>query len=133
MEPLESAGADLDIKKIAESCNQIMDPDGKAPLLVTHASVMHCRQRARELAGKRHDPNQKAQDFAAGIAEDLFSGALQDYYPQKKVKGAGSDSCYVRRDKLTADDVEYNAHRMDAAGDSLKEHASALRAWWASQ
>ena len=127
--PLESREVDIiSPAYVAESVSNSLDPEHDSPELIAWCATLHLRERCRKLLAKRHDPVKKAESFANGENEDLFGYLLQDYYPSK-FRGGGSEPVYIKRDKLTAEEINFNAKRMRRAGESLLQHADALQAY----
>ena len=129
---------DLESKKIniispawvASEVDKEIDPAGLSPTLKTYASTMQIRESVRRQLAKRHDPIQRAKDFAGNETCDLFSDKLQAYYPIKiTLKNGERQPVYTLLENLTDQDVTSIAGRMDRAGDSLKDHSRALRGW----
>jgi hypothetical protein len=130
--PLEESNVEIiDPAYIANKVDSLIDPGSKAPELKTYASTMRIREMTRKVLAKRHDPNEKAKDYAEGVSDDLFGENLQLRYPAKRqLKGNGVAPVYVLRDCLTEEEVEYNCTRMDKGAESLHAHSDALRAWF---
>lgn len=127
--PLESNAVDIiSPAHVADAVRSSLDPEHDSPELIAWSATMHLRERCRKLLAKRHDPVKKAESFVHGETEDLFGYLLQGYYPSK-FRGDGSDSVYVKRDKMTAQEINFNTKRMRRAGESLVQHADALSAY----
>lgn len=127
--PMEEAGVDIDPVFVAAQVDRLIDPGSVSPALKTYASVMQIRGMTRKRLARRHDPVERANEFAAEGTGDLFEGSLQPYYPAKRPSEDGAETIYVRREKLTDIDVQAIAARMSKAGESLMKHARALLAW----
>lgn len=132
--PLEETGRDVSVVEVANSVDALIDPDCSAPPLKTYASTMRIREQVRKHLARRHDPVQRAEDYAEGQGDDLFNGTLQAYYPAKRQTDEGSKSpVYVPIERLTEVDVAAVCGRMEKAGASLVKHADALKAWFYSR
>ena len=66
-------------------------------------------------------------DKAAAV--DMFSGALQDYYPVRRTVDEEEKLFYAKRQSLSNDDIDRIATRMEKASESLREHSDALRSY----
>lgn len=133
--PLEESGVViLDPNLIANSVMQSIDPEKDSPDLVAYCATMDLRGRCRKFLARRHDPVEKAKDYAEILSDDLFSGMLQDYYPARRQSDGGELApFYVRRDELSRYEAEEIARRMSKAGNSLLAHADALLAYIVSK
>jgi hypothetical protein len=128
--PMEEAKVDfISSNSVAVAVINMIDPDCHSPQLIEFASTMHVKQMVRQRLAMRHDPVEKAEDFVNGVSNDLFGLTLQDRYPVKRE----GDKSYARKEVMSEIEVEANASRMERAGDSLLEHAKALRGWFASK
>lgn len=130
--PLEEGGCDIiNPNAVANAVLSLIDPDKNAPDLVAYCTTMDLRQRCRKFLQHRHDPVEKALDYATGANDDLFGGLLQDYYPARRE--GEEESVYVRRDQMTVVELSFASKRMRKAGEGLVQHADALDAYAASR
>ena len=128
--PIEAIGLPIDPISIADSVIDKIDPDHQSPEHVQYLAVMQLRGQIRKTVARRHDPVAKMKNkLAEGGQIDAFDGMLQDYYPVSR----NGDPVYVQRAQLTEMEIEIAASKMEKAGNSLVEHADALRAWFKSK
>ena len=132
--PLEESGVDIiNPAHVAAEVDRSIDPQALSPALKTYASMMQIRGRVRAILAARHDPVQKAEEYAASKTEDLFGDVLQPFYPVRRRDEAGNPPVYIRRELLTDTDIDAICRRMERAGNSLIQHVDALRAWHRSR
>ena len=101
-----------------------LDPEIKAPLLVSHLSRLQLRQLCRHLLivrNKEHDENATRQIL---MNASIFDVQLQPYYPAKRE----GDEVYVLRAFLTLEERRYNESRLKAEARAKSLHADALKA-----
>lgn len=116
---------------IADSCMQLLDPGHISVPEVYIGCHLYLRQIARGALARSYDPaDKKKRERDAKAVGDLFK--LQARYPEAHTADL-DDAVYVRRDLMTAEDVDYNEKRLRAEGAAKIAHADALRAWWDSR
>ena len=131
---LQERGADaFDPNEIADQVDVLIDPERLAPPLTRHTSILMLREITRRLLAHNIDPIERASRHIEQETGDLFSGVLQDHYPVKRFEGEEARLIYLRRDLMTEQDIYRLVERMDKAGDSLKRHAAALKAYFRSK
>ncbi len=115
-------------ESVANKVDLLIDPGSTSPALKTYASIMKIRESTRAYLRRRHDPVKKIEDQITSGMDDMFSDHLQPWYPVKRE----GEAVYVRREHMTAAEVDRCARRMRRAGSALLAHADALEAWAAS-
>jgi hypothetical protein len=97
---------------------------------LAYASVEHLKQIARKCLARLHDPAERLEQMIDGSGSEqseLFAEELQDRYPVPP--RAGEDPIYRLRDKLSDEEIAWNARRLDKVSAATRRHADALRAF----
>lgn len=133
----ELVGAEVERRKdspkvspivIANSCMEQLDP-GRISVPEVYTGCHHyLRQIARGALARSYDPaDKRKRERDAKAIGDLFK--LQARYPEAHTADL-DDPVYVRREHMSAEDVDYNERRLRTEGAAKIAHADALRAWW---
>ena len=94
---------------------------------LAYASVEHLKQIARRYLTRHHDPAERLQEaIDAGGQSEMFAEELQDRYPVPV--GRKEEPRYQLREKMSDDDLLWNAFRLDKVSDATRRHADSLRA-----
>ena len=97
-----------------------------AEVHIEYGSLEFFKQIAREVLRRAFDP--ATGEDSKALQGDMFSGLLQDRYPQ--LRGKGDEPQYVQRDAMSDADVQWNLQHLRRSAEARLQHADALEAWW---
>ena len=120
----------IDPDYVANVVESRIDIHQVSPHLTKHLAILQLKQQIRAYLRHTFNPVDVVTDRLMSGQDDLFDDILQDYYPAERKVMDVMKSVYVKRDLLTATEVEENASKMEKASKALAQHAEALRAWF---
>lgn len=97
---------------------------------IEYTSLEHFKQLARQILGKRFDPDGEENEAHPRQGE-MWSGTLQTMYPTPTSRG--EEPCYKDRKNLNALEVAWNVSMLRKSAKARTAHADALQAWWANK